>query len=559
MQSINDHQGGVCLEAPVADCAVAPEVSRDPVLGRWVLHPFLFAAFPILSLFAQNAREVHAADLARLLGFVLSGTLALAGLLAVVMRDVRKAGLVASVAVPLFFTIDVAKQFIDLFLTNVSGAWVSQTSNIDLGWVVIPEFVLLTIVACVVKVKLTATTRLTSFLNVFAVILVAMPIFQAVSIKAQTIGRPPRQATPFAVAKQPQAGLPDIYYIILDGYARSDVMKDLFDFDNSAFLNRLETEGFFIARDSTANYCQTPLSLSASLNSVYLDDLVKGLGPDQTELSDLIGKNNIVASLRPLGYKFVTFATGFDPTEHPEADIYLSPHSFASGFERMVIDITPLRWVWPNPKDSRAKDMSRQRTFYLLNHLADIAQDRSPTFTLAHVFCPHPPFIFGEKGEDVSQRYLNYSFVGGNRIFGRFRNPAEFAQAYRGQAAFITERIDETIKQILARSPEPPIIILQSDHGSELKLDANNIANTDLRERMTILNAYYFPGKKYQSLYNRISPVNSFRVLLNEYFGATLPLLPDRSFFSTWTDPYRFIDVTQAVRTPDDPTPSHQR
>ncbi len=80
----------------------------------------------------------------------------------------------------------------------------------------------------------------------------------------------------------------------------------------------------------------------------------------------------------------------------------------------------------------------------------------------------------------------------------------------------------------------------------------NNVANTDLKERMSILNAYYFPGQKYQGLYGRISPVNSFRVVLNTYFGATLELLPDRSFFSTWTDPYRFIDVTDAVRTPDD-------
>ena len=87
----------------------------------------------------------------------------------------------------------------------------------------------------------------------------------------------------------------------------------------------------------------------------------------------------------------------------------------------------------------------------------------------------------------------------------------------------------------------------------------NNVANTDLRERMSILNAYYFPGKKYQSLYSRISPVNSFRVILNDYFGAALPLLPDRKLLFHWTDPYRFIDVTQTVRTPDDPPASHHR
>ncbi len=35
----------------------------------------------------------------------------------------------------------------------------------------------------------------------------------------------------------------------------------------------------------------------------------------------------MINSLRPHGYKFVTFATGFDPTDHPEADLYLYPRN----------------------------------------------------------------------------------------------------------------------------------------------------------------------------------------------------------------------------------------
>jgi hypothetical protein len=70
---------------------------------------------------------------------------------------------------------------------------------------------------------------------------------------------------------------------------------------------------------------------------------------------------------------------------------------------------------------------------------------------------------------------------------------------------------------------------------------------------MTILNAYYFPDKQYQGLHDRITPVNSFRVVLNTFFGAQIPLLEDRSFFSTWAEPYQFIDVTKAARTPDRP------
>jgi hypothetical protein len=68
---------------------------------------------------------------------------------------------------------------------------------------------------------------------------------------------------------------------------------------------------------------------------------------------------------------------------------------------------------------------------------------------------------------------------------------------------------------------------------------------------MSILNAYFFPNRKYDGLYSRISPVNSFRVVFNTFFGGSLELLPDRNYFSTWNDPYLFIDVTDRALSPD--------
>jgi len=266
----------------------------------------------------------------------------------------------------------------------------------------------------------------------------------------------------------------------------------------------------------------------------------------------LIGRNNVVASLEPLGYKFVSFSTGFDATEHPEADVYLSPYPYSSGFERMVIEITPLRLMWPHPSQFDPTTQARVRTLYVLDHLADIARDPAPTFTLAHVLCPHPPFVFDENGEDVGKRYRTFMHPDADRRKGRFRDPALYCKAYRGQAVFITQRIEQTINRILGVSPEPPIIILQSDHGSELNFDVHHADNTEFKERMSILNAYYFPGRRYEALYDRISPVNSFRVVLNTFFAANLELLPDRSFYSTWAEPYHFIDVTDDVRSPDD-------
>ncbi|MGQ9684246.1 MAG: hypothetical protein ACUVX9_17080 [Anaerolineae bacterium] len=60
---------------------------------------------------------------------------------------------------------------------------------------------------------------------------------------------------------------------------------------------------------------------------------------------------------------------------------------------------------------------------------------------------------------------------------------------------------------------------------------------------MSILNAYHLPGGVDAALYDTISPVNSFRLILSSYFAADYALLEDRSYFSLWDRPYDFIEV----------------
>lgn len=103
----------------------------------------------------------------------------------------------------------------------------------------------------------------------------------------------------------------------------------------------------------------------------------------------------------------------------------------------------------------------------------------------------------------------------------------------------------ETIDRILSNSTTSPIIIIQGDHGPGSRLNWQNAGKSDLTERFSILNAYYLPGINSAELPPTISPVNSFRVVLDSYFGADLPLLPNLSFFTARTRPYLFIDVTQ--------------
>ena len=83
--------------------------------------------------------------------------------------------------------------------------------------------------------------------------------------------------------------------------------------------------------------------------------------------------------------------------------------------------------------------------------------------------------------------------------------------------------------------------IIDSGYRGEVKVALHN---SDLREPFSILSAYLVPDKVRRRLYNKISPVNSFRILLTELFGAHYKVLPDRSYYSTADKPFDFTDVT---------------
>jgi len=84
---------------------------------------------------------------------------------------------------------------------------------------------------------------------------------------------------------------------------------------------------------------------------------------------------------------------------------------------------------------------------------------------------------------------------------------------------------------IIAESDRPVLILLQGDHGP---------GHFTPEARMEILNAYYFYDQNYANLYEDISPVNSFRIVLNTYFEQELPLLEDVSRYSEYNKPYNY-------------------
>ena len=173
----------------------------------------------------------------------------------------------------------------------------------------------------------------------------------------------------------------------------------------------------------------------------------------------------------------------------------------------------------------------------------------SPKFIFAHLVAPHPPFVFdGEGGPLTPQR--PYALGDGNDFLIQGGTKEEYVDGYRDQHRYITERLWQTIGAILSNASQPPIIVLQSDHGPGSHLHWQLVNLTDVQERLAILNCYYIPDLGESLLYPGITPVNSFRVILNHLFDSELPMLPDSSFYSPLRHPYDFLDVTERLGMP---------
>lgn len=337
---------------------------------------------------------------------------------------------------------------------------------------------------------------------------------------------------------------PDIYYLVLDGYARHDMLAAHYGWDNADLREGLRRRGFFVADASYANYCQTALSLASSLNMAYLEPLaaVAGPAPSREVLQQAIAKNRLTTALRERGYQVTALRTGYWPTELPTADQYLEPPAALSEFEAVVLESSVLGSLVKSLTGRSGFANHRATVHFALAQLPELPRRPSPQFVFAHIVCPHPPFVFGSQGEPV-QPAGPFFLGGGTTLY----DPAQYQAGYRAQIQFISRQVLPLIDAIQQRSAVPPIIVLQADHGPGRQWDPTSLERTHLTERFAILNAVCLPGVDHADLPATLTPVNTFRLVLKRYWGVPLEPLPNRCFFSTWAEPLRFVEVTERL------------
>ena len=523
------------------------------------IYPFLIVLFPIISLWELNADYIPLRMVYRSLVLAIVVTIILLLLAYLLTRDWQQAGVVTTIVLLVVF-------MYGHFYTGLKEMGFPATLvrhrylvPIAVMLVVLVEFLVLRYKQVIQSVSL--------FFMVVGISLVVMPTTRlAVYLveTASTSGALPQFADKFSSVADENT--PDIYYIILDAYGRQDVLNDLYHYDNSEFIQALEQRGFYVADASASNYMQTYKSLSSSLNMDYLDDYIQQNNGrfSVKDATEMIVYSRLRRLLSDRGYKTVAFGTSFE--DFSKVDIFLkSPENknilaqstqYLNEFEGMLVNTTIGKAWLDSYLKSHGEEIGalglpyqlhKDRVLFTLTEIGDVAKRPEKKLVIAHVVSPHPPFVFDKDGGDVPQKNI-YELNDGNDFEG---SPEEYIAGYVEQIQYINKLTLKAADEIIKNSKEPPIIIIQGDHGPGAYLDFSSVDNSNIPERMSILNAYYFPDGNYENLYPSISPVNSFRVVLDQFFGMKMDLLQDDHFFSagSYNNP-QFINVNDRLKEP---------
>lgn len=532
-------------------------------MSQWLkkvpFFPVLFAINTVLVLYLANYFSTTIKDVLVVLLIVLVCTLLIWLILFVLIKELQKSAIILFIMLAVFCSFqnivnlfrDVSTLFIDQLVA--SRFWSSNNGQWVVGFFL---FVTLMVVIYLVTKSKMISSNLVFYMNLVSIILLMLSLIQGITMVRKVKSTGGQNLSGFSQYWQGELNTdgstfkgmvnqsPDIYYIILDGFARSDTLQNLYGYDNSDFLQGLEDRGFYIAAQSYSNYSQTRLSLASSMNLRYLDGLVAYSGENKSiplPAQQIIQNSLVEQRFRKMGYEMISFKSDIGFTSFTDWDLYYAPEQKINGFALTYINSTLLSVIL-NPQ---IYDWHREGINFVLDTLPDVASRDGEQFVFAHILCPHPPFVFYADGSSVKADRLYITFDADG--FKKTGTTEEYRIGYINQVEYMQNRILEIFDEVSKTSVDPFIFIIQADHGPGMFVDQTSIENSNVQERMAILNAIYFPENEYDALYPSISPVNTFRLIFSHFFGSDELLLPDVHYFSLFQAPFDFIQVDQLL------------
>lgn len=311
---------------------------------------------------------------------------------------------------------------------------------------------------------------------------------------------------------------PDIYYIIMDEMSAFQPMREFWH--NPAvdpFTAHLKANGFLLAEESHGSTTNTLHQLAIRFNyqDYSLDD------PDYLQTwFNAIADNRAMRYLESQGYTTVVFDEKKLP--YPAAPAFIADVSFNYGelpeartrisvddFGMLIANNTMLRPFTATLRPGQyAQHLDMIR--FTLDNIGSLDEIPSPKFVHVHLMLPHAPFMFDENGHLTDSK--------------NFSNWGAYLEHYNYSLKVAQKLVDS----ILAASDpaNPPVIILQSDHGARNKTDGYEGVLEDYppEYKTWIVFAIHLPGLTAAEFPADMDPINTFPLVFNKLFDANLPI-----------------------------------
>lgn len=294
--------------------------------------------------------------------------------------------------------------------------------------------------------------------------------------------------------------LPNIYYFIFDEFSSKATMEKCYGYSNDTLFQALEEMGFTVSYDS---HNMSHSTITVTTNYINYDYLVTD-GDSQALKIDIRRDNATAKLMQQHGYQLRFLGAGAGVGDFGIAEntiLATNTNATTVGGTTLYDMILERTLVYPfidaTGKNNVVADQINEVFQYF--SVPGNYPTEQPTYTLVYVESPHEPFLFTADGAAVNPKnYRNWS------------DP----DYYLGQYMYISRKMEEAVRQIIAHDPEA-VIILQSDHSARW---APSVETSDMS---SILNAIYYRGDVFDDFLGK-SGVNTLRALYSKLFGLAL-------------------------------------
>ncbi len=327
--------------------------------------------------------------------------------------------------------------------------------------------------------------------------------------------------------------LPDIYHIVLDGYARQDVLEQYYGFSNSRFIESLESAGFMVSRNARANYNWTVLSLGSMLNREYINQYTSPTDGSWKVGAQLLRDNRVSKELKAKGYTYIHMASTWGASrDNDNADIvHRCGGSFMQNeYYRVLVEGSLLRLMTFLGSQDLAE--CHRQNFQWLGHSVD--ETEGPAYVFAHFILPHHPYLFDADGNILKHATLSDQFDFQQVLWSD-------RSSYLAQLKYVNHEVESAVARILAGRDRPAVIIIQSDHGPQLVNSEREMEAGFHHARSAIFLAVRLPQPATTELPD--SAINLYRWLFNELFAESHSMLPYHYYSSPFKAPYYFFEI----------------